>query len=212
MVTHGAWDHFGSTIEIMKKNNADLICDPAVGFYVEENGINNERIHSRCWGDTVKIKDIKVKVVQTAHLSVFKTNKKLFSGIPIGFIIESKEGIRIYSPGDTSIFSDIKLFAQLYQPHIALMPVSYPPNEPEALHLSPYEAALATKWVNVKDVIPVHFNEGSQEPNIFKKYINKLAPSCSVHILKPGSQKIFEYNASEIVSTDKNMNIKGGNS
>ncbi|MBD3308346.1 metal-dependent hydrolase [candidate division KSB3 bacterium] len=207
LVTHGATDHFGNTLDILKRNQATVICDPAVGIYLREQGIPPDRVRGKCWGDTVHLHGLKVKVVYTAHISIMMTPNKMFAGIPVGFILETEAGIRLYNPGDTSLFGDMKLFGKLYQPHIGLIPVSYPPGDPEAIHLSPYEAAIATDWLNLSQVIPVHYISGVRNPEVFQHYIAQTGLKCSVLLLTPGEERLLEFETSELIPSDEYLNI-----
>ena len=48
------------------------------------------------------------------------------TGVPMGFIVETEPGIRIYHYGDTAIFSDLKLIGELYRPTIGLLGCAQP--------------------------------------------------------------------------------------
>ena len=47
----------------------------------------------------------------------------LYLGEPAGFVVEMENGFRIYHAGDTAVFGDMRLIAELYRPDIALLPI-----------------------------------------------------------------------------------------
>lgn len=52
--------------------------------------------------------------------------------------------------------------------------------------MDPTEAAIATKWINPKIVIPMHYNSFDsirQEPEYFKKLVKKHSPTTRTIIM-----------------------------
>ena len=72
-------------------------------------------------------------------------------GEPVGFIIKLENGFTIYHTGDTNVFSDMKLISDYYKPDLLLLPIG------GHFTMDPKEAALATKLVNPKYAIPMHY-------------------------------------------------------
>lgn len=52
---------------------------------------------------------------------VSETEQEVGSGTG-GYILETKDGVRIYYAGDTGIFGDMRLIADLYNPNLAIVP------------------------------------------------------------------------------------------
>jgi L-ascorbate metabolism protein UlaG (beta-lactamase superfamily) len=61
------------------------------------------------------------------------------------------DGRRIYFAGDTNVFTDMKLIAEMYQPELAFLPIG------DLFTMSPREAAVACHLLDVNKVIPMHF-------------------------------------------------------
>jgi L-ascorbate metabolism protein UlaG (beta-lactamase superfamily) len=57
----------------------------------------------------------------------------------------------IYLAGDTSLFGDMKLFKELYEPAVAVLPIG------DNFTMGPKHAALAAQYLGVKTVVPVHY-------------------------------------------------------
>ena len=73
----------------------------------------------------------------------------------------------------------------MYRIDVALLPIG------GVYTMGPYEAAIATFMLMPKVVIPMHYNTFpaiKQDPSLFKKYVNKIAPKVEVKILKPGEE------------------------
>ena len=63
------------------------------------------------------------------------------------------------------------------------------------MYLGPFEAALATRWIDSKVAIPMHYNTFppiEQDPSIYANFVSQLNPNIDVVILNPG--EYFEYN------------------
>ena len=74
----------------------------------------------------------------------------VYLGEAAGFIVKLENGQTIYFAGDTSLFGDMKLIGELYQPDIAFLPIG------DRFTMGPDTAALAAQWLGVKQVVPMH--------------------------------------------------------
>jgi L-ascorbate metabolism protein UlaG (beta-lactamase superfamily) len=77
--------------------------------------------------------------------------KILYGGDAGGFVLHLADGRRIYFAGDTAVFSDMALIAELYKPGLAFLPVG------DLFTMGPAEAALACRLVKAPTMIPMHF-------------------------------------------------------
>ena len=82
--------------------------------------------------------------------------------------------VSIYHYGDTAIFSDLRLLAQLYQPTVGLLGCSQPqillqqvpgPGEILTGEMSPREAALAAEFLGLKLAVACHYLNVEQQPS-----------------------------------------------
>ena len=189
LVTHGAHDHLGDTVELAKRTEALLVCDPAIRAHAVREGIPLSKIRAMVWGMYFETDGIMIRAVRSDHLSFFESKGTFFSGMPLGFIITTESDIRLYHTGDTSIFSDLKLIGKLYKPNIMLIPVGAAPGAlPE---LSPDEAVLALKWLHPEVAILMHYQPGEKNVDLFLQYARRAAPWAKVIKMEPG--EIFEY-------------------
>ena len=192
LVTHGVPDHLGDALEIQRRTDATIIAGPGVRAHVLSHGVAEDKVIALIWGDFIEVGGIGIRAVECHHLSFFKTGDQYISCLPLSFIIYPEQGTRIYNIGDTSLFSDIKLIAELYRPNIALVPVGGTPLLTGGFtHLPPREAALCTQWVGPEVVIPTHYLEPA-EADEFANIVSGIAPAVKIEILKPGESFVFD--------------------
>ena len=168
LVTHGAYDHLGDTFPIAKRSGAHVVTEPAVADHLLDQGLPDEQVTRVIWGNPFTLGDIACRALETRHLSYFESSTQQLSGMPLGFHFDF-DGLGVYYLGDTSIFSDLELFADLYGPDVALVPIGAAPGA--RAPLPPREAAVVTDWLDVDTVVPVHYVPGSAEVAAFRKHL-----------------------------------------
>lgn len=164
LVTHGAVDHLGDACRIAKKFNSRVICGPDTKARMLAEGVAPERVLAIAWGMAVDALGINVRPVESRHWSMTTLpDGRTAVGLPLGMIVTTEPGVRIWNGGDTALFSDLKLIGELYRPNIGLMHVTLPiPMEADGMRvvtgeLTPYEAVLATQWLGLEYVLPMHY-------------------------------------------------------
>jgi len=191
LITHSASDHVGQTFEIMPKSRATLVCDAATAVRARETGeISDDRIYTMISGVQFQFGDVKVKALPAKHLSLTQTKKGFVSGQPLSYIVTVDDKEKIFFGGDTSIHGDLKLYGELYHPHVAMLGVGGVDRHGQSLtELYPNEAALAAKWLGVKVAVPMHYrlDEGKE----FLKELAIQAPDIQGRILEPEESFTF---------------------
>jgi L-ascorbate metabolism protein UlaG (beta-lactamase superfamily) len=148
--THAHRDHAEDAVWLAQKTGAVVLAGWELAFILQRRGIQNVVAINK--GGTRKFGDITVTAVHADHSSAFVDGDQLlYGGEPMGYIIKFENGKTIYHAGDTNVFGDMALIAELYEPEIALLPIG------DAYTMSPREAAKAVRLLNVKNVIPTHF-------------------------------------------------------
>ena len=102
-------------------------------------------------GGTVTAKGLRITMTDARHSSSFDENGIVYLGEAAGFIVKLENGQTIYFAGDTSLFGDMKLIGELYKPDIAFLPIG------DRFTMGPDTAAIAAKWLGVKQVVPMHY-------------------------------------------------------
>jgi L-ascorbate metabolism protein UlaG (beta-lactamase superfamily) len=191
LVTHTAADHVGQAFEIMKRSQALLVCDVATRWRaLEEAGLSEDRIYHMVSGVQYVFDDVKVKALPARHLSFSKTRTGYISAQPLSYLLSIASGERIFFGGDTSIHGDLKLYGELYQPHVAMLGVGGVNVHGQSLtELYPNEAALVAQWLGVQMAIPIHYR--FQEGEEFVTELQKQAPAVKGLLLTPGEKYTF---------------------
>ncbi|MGI6452233.1 MAG: metal-dependent hydrolase [Syntrophomonadaceae bacterium] len=177
LITHDHFDHLGSAVALLEKGGK-AAGQPELVAKLE--GISPESLIRMNTGGTVTVDGIKIAMVHAFHSSA--------TGGAVGFILTLENGQVIYHSGDTGIFSDMKLFADLYKINIALLPIG------SVFTMDAYQAAMATKMISPEVVIPMHYSTFpalAQTPEDFARQANEHAPQTKVIILKPGEEYTF---------------------
>ncbi len=167
IVSHAAFDHLGDTEALAKRTGAPVICGGEVKAYLVAKGVPAEQIRATTWGIRVEVAGIEVQPVECHHWSQIQMPDGTFaSGVPMGFIVDVSPEVRFYHYGDTAIFSDLKLFGELYKPTIGCFGIANPleilhrvtmPGRMMTAEMNPREGALAAQWIGVQTALPCHF-------------------------------------------------------
>lgn len=184
VVTHGAKDHLGDAVALMSQGSPVLLCGRDVRAYSERKGIPRSRILGMVMGAEREVKGVKVRAVEARHGSYVVDGDAYFSDVALGYIV-SHEGARVWHVGDTAIFSDMKLIAQLYQPQVILMPIG---SLSGVIEISAAEAALVCEWIQPKVVVPIHYRpvEEKADLELFVAEVARRCPATRVVVMQPG--------------------------
>ena len=167
LVTHAHPDHLGDAYAIVKQTGATLVSthDVAVSGEISGEGMN--------FGGTLTLRGIPITMVKAEHAVGLSDSA--------GFVW-TQAGKAVYHMGDTSLFSDMKLIAELYRPEVVFVPIG------DRYTMNPREAALAVSWIRPKIVFPMHYGTFPflvQDPSEFKGLCESKC-DAKVVILNPG--------------------------
>lgn len=159
--THGHEDHVGNSVELSKQHQAPVVAVWELANHLEKLGATvipcglGGRVN-HAWGWS--------KFVPAFHSS---SHSDKYMGMPAGIILNFGEHV-IYHAGDTCIFSDMKLIAELYKPTVALLPMG------GHFTMDIYEAVKAVEFIRPEVVIPIHYGTFpplSEDPQEFKAQV-----------------------------------------
>lgn len=180
LLTHGHGDHVGDTIEIAKKTGAIVVGMVELMAVLKSLGLPENQAREMNKGGSVVFDDFKVTMVSANHSSSFNGQ---YTGEPAGLMIRFDNGYTVYHAGDTNVMYDMKIYAELYKPDIALLPIG------DNYTMGPVEAAYAVNLLQVKKVVPIHYGTWPVlvgTPDELKKHVEK-----DVTVLVPEIGKNF---------------------
>lgn len=128
-------------------------------------------------------------VIEQDGVKIYFTRAFHSSGVgaPSGFIVKVGE-TAVYHAGDTSLFTDMKLYGARWNIDLALLPIG------STYTMDSYDAARALGFLRAKTAIPMHYNTFPQiekNPSIFEKYVQRMGLDSRVLILKSGEAVNF---------------------
>ena len=187
LLTHGHFDHIEDAVPIAQATGCKVVGIFELAAWMMGKGVSEASVHPMNKGGTLAIPDsgLSVTMVHADHSCGIKDGDRiLYGGEAVGYVVTLDEGFTFYHAGDTAVFSDMALIAELYQPRLAFLPIG------DRFVMSPREAARAVKFLHgVEAVVPMHFGTfplltGTLEG--FRAELNKAGAQVEVLELTPG--------------------------
>lgn len=183
LITHAHFDHIGDAVEIAKRDQPALVvgcfetCQWLAGKGVEGTSPMNI-------GGSQDVMGMKVTMVRADHsCGITDGDRILYGGAAAGYVVEMPSGFTFYHSGDTGLFSDMELIAELFRPDLAFLPIG------DLFTMDPRQAALAVDYLEVPTVIPVHwgtFEALTGTPEDFREEMDELELDTEMVRLEPG--------------------------
>jgi len=150
LLTHGHGDHISDAVPVARKHGSKVVAIYELAAYVGSKGVADTI--GMNMGGSVEVGDAVATMVDAKHSAGAEDEKGVhYTGVAAGFVIQVKNGPVLYHAGDTTVFGDMKLIAELYHPEVAMLPIG------GFYTMGPKEAALAVRLLNPKTVLPIHF-------------------------------------------------------
>ncbi len=151
LLTHGHDDHIGDALRIVRDTDAEIVGNFEVCGFLSGQGASN--INPGNTGGRIPCGDFSVSLTDARHSASTTINgAPVYLGPANGLVIESPGHPTLYHMGDTGIFGDMALIAELYAPRIGMVPVG------GRFTMDGAQAALAVrKFFNFDTVIPCHY-------------------------------------------------------
>jgi L-ascorbate metabolism protein UlaG (beta-lactamase superfamily) len=181
LVTHGHFDHIADAVDIGKKLKPQVVGIYELCVWLKSKGVPNTNPMNK--GGTQRVGEISVTMVNAVHsCGIEDDGQIIYGGEACGYIIHLPGGLKVYHAGDTCVFGDMRIIAELYAPDVAMLPIG------DHFTMGPREAAHAVRLMGVKHVIPMHF--GTFPPLVgtpaeLRGLVQDLS-GVEIHALKPG--------------------------
>lgn len=150
LLTHAHVDHILDAAPIALQNNVPVVSNVELATYMQGKGVQAIGMNI---GGTVDLGFAKATMIHAFHSSgiTLEDGTVVYGGMPAGYIIQA-EGRTILHAGDTGLFGDMKMFGELYDIDLAILPIG------GHYTMGPEHALIAAKWLRAKQVLPIHYN------------------------------------------------------
>jgi len=188
LLTHGHADHIG---DVDRYEGTTLVATPEVVEYCRDqygdfNAVGGMGMNL---GGTVEIGDAFVTMHRADHTNGMETGYGTSGGMPAGFIISDtkptqvadEESETFYHAGDTGLMTEMRdVTGPFLEPDAAALPVG------DHFTMGPMQAAVATDWLDVDHVFPMHYDTFPPIEIDTDRFVNEVAgvgSDAEVHVL-----------------------------
>lgn len=150
LLTHGHADHAADAVAVARSTGAHVIAPYELALWLQRKGLQS--VTGMNHGGTIVVSGLSISMVPAFHSSsIEEEGRVIYTGNPCGYVVCFEDGLTIYFAGDTAVFGDMRLIAELYHPAIAFLPIG------DVSTMGPEQAAKACELLMVKQVVPMHF-------------------------------------------------------
>jgi len=183
LITHAHFDHMGDAVEIAERYEPQkVVASFEICQYLEGKGVRN--CSAMNLGGTQEVLGLQVSMVRADHSSgLIENGEILDGGVASGYVVRLPGGYTFYHAGDTALFSDMQLIAELYRPELAFLPIG------DLFTMDPQQAARACRYLGVRRVIPIHWGTFpllTGTPAQLEQALSDLGINCEAVSLQPG--------------------------
>jgi L-ascorbate metabolism protein UlaG (beta-lactamase superfamily) len=180
LLTHGHTDHSGDIVPVSRATGAPILAVFELALWLEGKGLHN--VQGMGIGGTLAVAGLEVTMVPALHTSsAIENGPPVYVGLATGFVVRMETEQTIYFAGDTALFGDMRLIAEIHRPDIAFLPIG------DRYTMGPEAAALACRMLGVRQVVPMHYGTFPELTGTPERLETLLAPhGVDVLVLKPG--------------------------
>lgn len=179
LLTHGHGDHTADAVAVATKHGATVVAIYELAAYMNSKGIKSTI--SMNLGGSVQLDDVQITMVEAKHSAGIQDEQGThYVGVAAGFVLSIADGAVLYHAGDTAVFSDMRLIAELYHPQLAMLPIG------GHFTMGPKEAAFASSLLSPKAILPLHFGTFPPLIGTPKELAQLVGPDVFVAQIEPG--------------------------
>ncbi|HUU61811.1 MAG TPA: metal-dependent hydrolase [Acidimicrobiia bacterium] len=179
-LTHGHSDHFGDTLDLALRLQAEVFCMNEIAVYLSGHGAS--RVVGLNKGGTVTGPGgLRATMVHALHSGGLDAPDGIrYGGEAAGWVLSFPGGPTLYHAGDTMIFGDMALIGDLWAPDIAFLPIG------GHYTMDPLQAARAARMLGVSAVVPIHYGTFPVLTGTPQQLAEALGSEVEVATLTPG--------------------------
>jgi L-ascorbate metabolism protein UlaG (beta-lactamase superfamily) len=183
LITHGHGDHVGDTLEIAKSTGAKVVTNYDLAMWLSSQGV--DKFDPMNTGGTTDQGEFTVTLVRADH-SASLTGVEAPLGTANGVIIKTHGEPVLWHMGDTDIFSDMGLLAEIHDVRVCICPIG------DRFTMSPHTAAIAMKkFVTPKVAIPCHYGSFPIIEQTADRFCHEMI-GAGVEVIVPENGQPFE--------------------
>jgi len=177
LISHGHSDHIGDAVTIAQRTKAIVVSNSEIVSWFGKRGVEG---HPLSIGGGHEFPFGHVKLTIAHHGSTGPDGESL--GDPAGLIV-TMGGKKVYHAGDTGLFLDMKLIAEMNGPFdAALLPIG------DNFTMGVIDAVKAAQFVNAKITIPMHYDTFGWIKADANEFVKRVGTSGrKAVIVKPGA-------------------------
>jgi L-ascorbate metabolism protein UlaG (beta-lactamase superfamily) len=150
LVTHGHFDHIHDAVSLARQYRPQMVAIYETCQWLESKGVENTSPMNK--GGSQQVGPVTVTMTHAVHsCGILDDGKIIYGGEACGYVLRLDDGRSVYFAGDTNVFSDMALIAELYHPALAFLPIG------DLFTMSPREAAVACRLLRAERIVPMHF-------------------------------------------------------
>jgi L-ascorbate metabolism protein UlaG (beta-lactamase superfamily) len=151
LITHGHGDHIGDAVDLSQKTGAKVVTNFDLCMYLASKGL--QTFDPMNTGGTTDQGGFTVTLVRADHSAgLVEAGVGFPLGNANGIVVKAPGEPTIYHMGDTDVFGDMALIAEIHRPEVIMVPIG------DRFTMGPDTAAFAIKrFFKPKAVIPCHY-------------------------------------------------------
>ena len=150
LISHGHFDHIASALPLYRKFEPVVVANWEICQWLQTKGVSKASPMNK--GGKQKVGPVAVTMTHAMHSSgIDDGGVTVYGGEPAGYVLEFEDGRALYFAGDTDVFGDMRLIAEIYKPELAFLPIG------DLFTMSPRQAAVACRMLKPRKVVPMHY-------------------------------------------------------
>lgn len=184
VVTHGHGDHVGDTLDIAAKTGATVVTNYDLAMHLASKGLKSFQPMNT--GGTVDLGPFSVTLTRADHSAgLGEAGVMVPVGSSNGAILKAKGEKTLWHMGDTDIFSDMALLAEIHGVEACICPIG------DRFTMGGKVAALAmTRFVKPQIAIPCHYGTFPMIDQNADAFVDGLKGS-GIQAIVPNKGEVF---------------------